>query len=231
MALIVLPEGQQRSGKQGGIVFSRNTFGAYTRERAVPTNPNTANQIEVRASMSDLVHRFWQTLTDGQRITWLAYSTAVKYYNRLGKQITLKPVNMYVACNAPRVQAGLDPVDVGPALLQKPNNAAAVVLSVTTATQLISVAFDNTDDWANEDGGALLVYQGQPVPVWKSYLKCSMLYAGCILGNETTPPTSPATKAAKFTFQAEQRIPILYRVVRADGRISDSFLGSAVSAT
>ena len=114
MALIKLPEGQQRSGKQGGMVWSRNRYGTYARDRAIPTNPNTSRQQTVRNAFKDMANRWWSTVTTAQRAQWETYCEAVKYINRLGDSVVLTGMTMYIACNVPRVQAGLDPVDAGP---------------------------------------------------------------------------------------------------------------------
>lgn len=230
MALLSLPEGQQRSGKQGGIVFSRNAYGPYVRERAIPTNPNTTQQVAVRAAFTTLMHRFFQKLTDVQRQQWEAYAYAVKYVNRLGAQVTLKASSMYLACNTLRLQAGLDPVDAGPATMQKADLPQDGLASVTLATQKINLAFDNTDAWANETGGALVMFQGQPINKWRWYIHCATRYLGCVLGDDDTPPTSPKTFDAAFAFQVNQRVPVYFRCLRADGRISDPFWAAPIAA-
>lgn len=230
MALLSLPEGQQRSGKQGGVVFSHNAYGPYVRERSIPTNPNTTRQANVRAAFTLLMHRFFQELTDVQRQQWTAYANAVKYVNRLGAQVTLKPSSMYMACNTLRLQAGLDAVDSGPAILQKADLPLGGVASVTLATQYVNLAFVNTDDWANETGGAVLIFQGAPINKWCGYIHCATRYLGCVLGDDDTPPTTPQTFAAAFAFQANQRIPVFFRTLRADGRISDPFWAAPICA-
>lgn len=231
MALLTLPEGQQRSGKQGGIVFSRNAYGPYVRERAIPTNPNTTQQIAVRAAFTVLMHRFFQTLTDVQRQQWESYANAVKYVNRLGAQVVLKASSMYIACNTLRLQAGLDPVDPGPITLQKADLPLDGVAGVILATQKVTLAYDNTDDWAKEDGGAVVVFQGQPINPWRWYIKGPTRFVGKVLGNKTTPPTSPLSVDAAFPFQEGHKVPIYFRCLRADGRISDPFWAGPLAAT
>ncbi|KKL73251.1 hypothetical protein LCGC14_2076760, partial [marine sediment metagenome] len=51
------------SGSIGGTVYSRNRGGAYIRNRAIPVDPNTSFQINVRAILAAQSQN-WADLTD-----------------------------------------------------------------------------------------------------------------------------------------------------------------------
>lgn len=223
MALIKLPEGQQRSGKQGGMVWSKNRYGTYARDRAIPTNPNTSRQQTVRNAFKDLANRWWSTVTAEERAQWETYCEAVKYINRLGDSVVLTGMTMYIACNVPRVQAGLDPVDAGPVTLYRPVDLGDLTVAVSEATQLLTLTFDNTQAWANEAGGALLVYQTKVISSTRVYRVLPSRYLGKVIGASPTPPTSPQTFALAYTAQALQGMNINFRITRADGRLSSLF--------
>jgi len=59
----------QASGSIGGETASRNRFGPYLRNRAIPTNPNTAEQVAARGRLAD-ASQLWGTLTADQQNAW-----------------------------------------------------------------------------------------------------------------------------------------------------------------
>lgn len=91
--------GMQLSGSVGGVVASRNRYGAYLRNRTVPVNPNTPEQLNARASFTAAALA-WAGLTDLQRGAWQAYATSTPLLNRLGESITLSANAMFVRSNA-----------------------------------------------------------------------------------------------------------------------------------
>ena len=98
MALVKFPEGQQRSGKQGGIVWSRNRFGAYARNRAVPVNPDSAKQRTVRNQFSQN-SKAWADLSDAARGQWNTLASNLPRKNRLGDTIFLTGAQQYQSSN------------------------------------------------------------------------------------------------------------------------------------
>lgn len=98
MALVKFPEGQQRSGKQGGIVWSRNRFGAYARNRAVPVNPDSARQRTVRNQFSQNA-KSWSELTNDARLMWTNMAANLPRKNRLGDTIYLTGSQQYQSSN------------------------------------------------------------------------------------------------------------------------------------
>jgi len=98
MALVKFPEGQQRSGKQGGMVWSRNRFGAYARNRAIPVNPDSVLQRDVRSQLAAL-SKSWQDLSDNQRSAWTAAAQNFPKINRLGDSYVSTGFNYYVQIN------------------------------------------------------------------------------------------------------------------------------------
>lgn len=211
------------SGKAGGVIASHNASGQYLRQFTVPTNPQTAFQLTVRNAMSALVSRWANTLTAAQRAAWSVYATNVSSTNALGDQINYSGINWYCACNVPRVQSGLSVIDTCPgvynlATLSPP--VATIVAAGTTA----SIAFTNTDAWANEVGGALLIYSSRPQSPAINFFKNPYRYAGKISG-AASPPTSPfVTPTLPFPIgPAGSKMFFKFVAVRADGRISSPF--------
>lgn len=98
MALVKFPEGQQRSGKQGGIVWSRNRFGAYARNRAVPVNPDSAKQRTVRNQFSQNA-KGWSALDPLDRQAWNNMAANLPRKNRLGDTIYLTGAQTFQSSN------------------------------------------------------------------------------------------------------------------------------------
>ncbi len=55
--------------KFGGSVASRNTFGAYIRNKVTPVNPQTPSQSAVRAVFAD-ISQAWRDLSQAERDQW-----------------------------------------------------------------------------------------------------------------------------------------------------------------
>lgn len=75
------------SGKVGGNVFARNKSGAYVRQWAKPTNPNTVRQSEVRTMLAGSASA-WRGLTPAQQAGWDTLAATVTRTNRLGEAYT-----------------------------------------------------------------------------------------------------------------------------------------------
>lgn len=213
----------QTSGSVGGLTFSHNAGGMYTRARATPTNPNTTFQQEVRNAMSTLLGIWSATLTPAQRDGWSDYAADTPVTNRLGDAITLSGISMFVKSNVPRLQALLAPVlnrppfnDFGPSPELTPSAASA-------ATQNVSIAFTNPGGWANQTGSALLIRLSRPQNPAINFFKGPYRLASVVLGNSTTPPASPVTVAFPFVAAEDSVIHLIGRITRVDGRLSPVF--------
>jgi hypothetical protein len=202
-----------------GLTLSRNRGGLYIRARANPVNPASAEQTAVRTIFGNLSTR-WQSLTDDQREAWTTYAINVTVTNSLGEQITLTGHQMYIRNNSARMQVGLSPVDDGPIIFAS-DVLSPVACSVATADDAISVTFEATDDWVGDSDGGLLVYSSRSVSPTINFFKGPYRAAGIILGDDTTPPTSPdATLTAMFTASVANNTGFRVLSVRGDGRIS-----------
>ena len=212
------------SGSIGGITGSHNLGGMYFRARATPTNPNTPQQQAIRSAVGDLVARWPNTLTTLQRDLWRFYALNVPLLNPLGEPITVTGLNMYVRGNVPRLQAALVRQDDGPTVFNL-GDFTTPFFDADRGADTMDVTFTNTDDWANEDDSAMLVYASRPQNPSIVFFKGPYRLTGVILGDATTPPTSPATLALPFPLAPGQRLFARIAVTRADGRRSLSFRG------
>jgi hypothetical protein len=92
-------------GKLNGSVFSRNTYGAYMRQKVSPIQPRTARQQQVRQSLAAIASS-WRDLTQTQRDGWNALAQQVTRINVFGDNVPLSGFNLYGRLNRNVVEAG-----------------------------------------------------------------------------------------------------------------------------
>lgn len=217
----------QASGSVGGLTYSHNRGGMYTRARRIPVNVNTVEQQAVRNALSQAVTAWKETLTAPQRADWATYATNTPMVNRMGDAIDIGALPQYVRANVTRLQAGLDRVDAGPTTYGLPTFTTPT-FTVDASNDTVSVDFTNTDDWATEVGGAMLVYASRPQSSTINSYKGPYRYAGKVSG-AGTPPTSPETLDLPYPVIEGQKIFLRVVVVRTDGRVSSPFRDSATA--
>jgi hypothetical protein len=214
------------SGSVGGVTFSRNRGGPYMRTRAVPVNPNTTFQQEVRSLMATLTSGWIDDLTDDQRAAWDTYALNVHLSNPLGSPRNVGGLAMYVRSNISRLQADpvlLTRVDDAPTIFNLGTYTLPVLSGAVESAQTASLAFENTDDWAGETGSGMLVYGSRAKNPSINYMKGPYRYMDVVEGDDTTPPTSPQVLTWPFPFVETQRLFLFGRVTRLDGRLSSPF--------
>lgn len=213
----------QASGSVGGITASRNAGGMYFRARALPTNPNTPFQQEVRNAMTQLTGRWGDVLTGAQRDAWKVYGEQTGLLNPLGDQVNVSGISMYTRSNISRIQAGLDIADAAPTVFNIGDFTAPVLSAPSEGSQDFSLSFTTGDAWVDEDGSAMLVYVSRPQNPTINFFKGPYRLAATIPGDGTTAPTSPVAVDVPFAITAGQRLFVKVRVTRADGRLSGDF--------
>jgi hypothetical protein len=102
-------------GHVGGVVYSRNTGGAYVRQKVSPVQPRTPAQLNQRSKLAE-ISKLWDKLTNGQRLAWKDASVGFRRRDVFGlaKQRTAQQMFMY--CNLGLVSSGY------PTILNPPSN-------------------------------------------------------------------------------------------------------------
>lgn len=133
-------------GSVAGTTASRNRYGTYFRGKAIPVNPRTPKQIQIRARLNDLSSQ-WKLLTDTQRAGWNSLAPQVPIQNSLGNTITLTGQQLYVGWNLTLLQNNIARNDTAPnsppAIISLPvpllaASAASPTFSVGVASGLSS---------------------------------------------------------------------------------------------
>ena len=208
-------------GSLGGVTASRNRSGTYLRQRAKPVNPNTPLQNAARVRMQNLSIDWTQTLTQAERDAWDEYAANVLGLNKLGDSINYTGINWYVSSNAFALQCGISRIDAAPTTFERAQAPEGLVVTASEASQELSVTFDTLEAWVNEDDAAMGVFMGLPQNAARNFFNGPFRFAGAILGDATTPPTSPQTIAVPFPIAAGQKLFVECKVLRADGRTSE----------
>lgn len=219
-------------GSVAGVTYSRNGSGAYARARVKPVQPNTALQI-VAKSIFSFVRGLWNSgfLTEAQRVAWRDYAAGTPWLNKLGEAITLNGNAMFIRTNIARRTAGLTEVDDAPTTFTLPSADDTFECTVDEANQQISVAFDDTREYIDEDEAGMSIFVMRPQNAGTNSFHGPERYAGVILGDSVTPLTSPQVFASPFVVTEGQKISCAGRIMRADGRVSRRFQnGSEVTA-
>ena len=139
MKILDIPQ----SGKRGLNVSQKGAFGQISRTLAIPTNPRTSAQMGVRANLSK-VAAAWRSLTEAQRVAWVAAAKEAKSSTRLGQNGTLSGFLLFTKINCTLAQFGQEQVTAPPAQPQFPdlapqnlsitNTAGAIALKLTCPT-------------------------------------------------------------------------------------------------
>ena len=224
MALIKFGGGVvQMSGSIAGTTFARNRYGNYARARTKPTNPNTAGQQVCRNALSFLTTYWSQTLTAAQRTAWNLYGTSVAMNNRLGESTFLTGFNHFIRSNSILKRSNRTVVAPGPVLFELPATDPTITITASAATNHITVTFDDTMDWLDEDDAWLHMFCGQPQNAQRNFFAGPWKLWSALAGNSVAPPASPSNTVAPYVLAEGQHIWVYGRISRADGRLSVPF--------
>jgi hypothetical protein len=101
------------SGSLGSTVFSHNRYGAYVRNRSVPTKV-TSPYANAQKSILGLASQRWANLTAEQRTAWVTWAQTNPMTNRLGDKQILDGHTACTRLNAVILTVGGTPIDIPP---------------------------------------------------------------------------------------------------------------------
>jgi hypothetical protein len=208
----------QASGSVGGLVYSHNRGGMYTRARTIPTNPSSEYQQLVRAAMGTLAPYWADTLDAGKRAAWNEYAANVAMTNKIGDTVYLTGQQHFIRCNVPRIVAGIAIIEAAPTTYNL-GTFTAPTISGATDTPEISIAFSASDAWATAAGGYLLAFAGMGQGAGRSFYKGPWRYMDKVVG-AVSPPSSPQAMTPDFGLATGQLVWVQCRIIQVDGRLS-----------
>jgi len=220
----------QMSGSIAGNTHARNRYGNYVRARTKPINPNTAKQVLVRSIIQTLTARWSQTLSAAQRAAWNLYADSVNMTNKLGEVINLSGFNHYIRSNHWFARMGRTLVDDGPIIFELPETDPTMSVAISEATQQVTMTFDDTKPWCSEDDAMLVILQSQGQNPQRNFFKGPWTGRSAKVGAAGVPVTSPLDYASITVVSELQRVWVKFRILRADGRLSQPFYADTFCA-
>lgn len=219
-------------GSIGGTVFSKNAYGQYARARVKPVNPNSYRQATIRAAIQALALMWHNTLTPQQRTAWALYASNINIQNRLGETILISGYNHFIRSNVPRLNISFARIDAGPTNMTLPEGDPEFQVTTSIAGQSISVAFDDTRDWAAESGAAMIISMSQPAHSAINFIGKPFRVLDVVQFENSAAATSPAVLTnLPWVIAADQVVGFKARISRVDGRLSEFFRDPRVPTT
>ena len=180
--------------------------------------------------MATLTERWADVLSDAQRTAWNLYASSVSMLNKLGESIHLSGFNHYIRSNTWRLDLGQTIVDAGPIVFTIPDQDPLLSIAASEATQLITITFDDTLPWCTEDDAGIMILEGSPQNNQRNFFGGPYKGRSAKMGADPGGIASPQTYTAIHTISEGQRIWGKYRIIRADGRLSNPFTAQCVIA-
>ncbi len=215
------------SGSIGGVTYAHARGGQmYRRARATPINPNTAEQQRTRAAVA-AASAGWNTLTTPQRELWTAYALATPVPGAFGQTQTLTGQQMYVRLNAFRSSVNLTASATPPTT---PGNVELGIVNVAPQDgNDITITWNLAAAW-NTNDGRLLVRMSPFRAAGCSFIK-SPLRRATVVEVGATPVATEIIPQNGWgetpDGRVEQCLGFAARAMAADGRISETFYGTA----
>lgn len=178
-------------GKIGGVVYSRNQFGGYIREKVSPVQPSSARQTIVRERVTSITKRWFGTLTDAERLAWIAFAKTTPVPDVFGNPNLLTGINAYLRLNGALLNAGETIIDTPPSDLA---SIGLETLSVPMASgaATAAVTFTITPLGAND---MLYIWATQGLTPGRFFFKPFYRF----IGVSTVAGVSPFAAGALYT--------------------------------
>lgn len=208
------------SGSMGGLTGRHNRYGQYLANKVKPVNPQSVRQDAARAKMTYLTSVWNSAAMDAFRAGWNLYAA-----NLPATPGKTNPTgfNFFISANSVRMWCYGDAVLAPPELFTLPTIDPSASVSISEATQLMSVTFNPLNPAFNEVKGCMVVSMGMPKLNTGLFFNGPYRQSGLVDGATPTPPTSPHTIAVPWPVAEGQRVWVNLRILRADGRLSNPF--------
>lgn len=213
------------SRSAGSTTASHNRYGAYLRNRVIPTNPATAKQTDVRTNLATQSSR-WRTLSDVQRAAWGAWAPNLTRTDTLGQTYELNGQTAFLSVQRNINTYGGTPSSTPPAYTP-PAGLASATVSASEGPSTISIAFTATPLAANTK---LAIFATRPLSAGINFQPNG---AYKLIQVTTAAKASPADISSDYVaifgdIAADQKILFKIVVLNVDGLASATLQTSAI---
>lgn len=172
----------QLSGSIGTYTFSHNRFGTYSRLRSIPVQPNSALQLNRRATLAGL-SALWATITAAQRTAWKVWAENNPIVDSLGDKRILSGHMAYVQLNARLAVVG-GTASATPPITAAPGALTALTITCSAAAQTVACVFAPSPLAATEK---LYLWGCKTPTATVNYVKNLLRFTQASAGAQATP--------------------------------------------
>lgn len=179
-------------GSIAGTVFSRNTYGAYLRQKVSPINKQSVSQQVVRQYLAQLAQA-WRGLTQAQRDGWNQGAVNFSRTNVFGDQVQLTGFNLYMRLNKNLLDVGQSVISAAPSPGSVGGFTSASIDVDNTAGDM-----DITFAPAIASGQSVLVMATAPLSQGKDFAKSELRQVDVLTNADASPVDLTTAYVAKF---------------------------------
>lgn len=185
---------QDARGKIDGIVYSKNQFGAYARQKVSPVQPRGNRQTLVRERLATLSKRFSTVITEAQRQAWNGFGKVNPVVDVFGNPQALTGIAAYNRLNNVILEAAGTRIDTPPADLE-----VIGLLSMTAVASAgggtLAITFTATPVGANEK---LYIWASQGLNAGRQFFQSNLRFIGVSAAAQTSPFAAGTLYTTKF---------------------------------
>lgn len=210
---------QDARGKNNGNVYSKNRFGPYVRTKVTPVNRRTSFQTAVRAAFASLTKGWGSSLTDPQRLAWIAFAAVTPFRNIFGETRIYTGHQYYIKLNAALANIGVASVATPPTTTAVGALGALTLTALVAAGGSLSLA---TNESGIPGGAKLVVYATNQLSPGVNFVKSQLRYIGNFASG-ATPYNLKADWIAKygaFPAVAGKKIFVAVQIITTAGVLS-----------
>lgn len=211
------------SGSVGATVFARNQHGPYTRARTAPTDPNTLRQQRYRLRWR-LAAQAWQTdTTPDQRQAWTTYADNARRQSQAARTTHLSGQQAFMRANISRQVVAFGFVFDPPTIFTTPTFSHPSLTQIP-APGFVRMVFGNTDTWAADPDGALVVFIGHARTANTNFYAGPFRRGIIVRGQTPIPPVVPKLFVDPWGAESPPNKWFRALVFRGDGRVSSPII-------
>lgn len=181
-------------GKMDGVVYSKNQYGAYVRQKVSPVNPLTARQTLVRQRLSNLSKYWGGTLTAAQRAAWNGFAKLNPVVDVFNDKQQLSGLAAFVRLNSAILNSSDTQIDTPPADLLV-TGLASVTITASSGPSVVSIAFTATPLPA---GHKLYIWATPGLSAGITFYKPFLRFVGASAAAQASPYVATVPYTNKF---------------------------------